>query len=83
MILDKIDKKILLIILTHRNGKPVSVPSIDRILLDFDENFILDGLLSRKLIELENKNLIHSPTEQIGYSLTEQGLDLFKDLIDV
>jgi hypothetical protein len=82
MNLDHIDNKILEIIHTYRNGLPVGFQTIDRLLLEYEEDFILNGLLGKKLDELTTKNLIHSPTEQFGYSLTEKGLDYIKSLSD-
>ncbi|MCP4458348.1 MAG: hypothetical protein GY816_10055 [Cytophagales bacterium] len=74
--MDSVDQKILNIILTRRDGDPVGFPTIDRILLSSHEEFILSGLLNKKLQNLVEKGFIQSPPEQIGYSLTEKGLKL-------
>jgi len=80
MSLDFIDTEILKIVYKHRNGLPVGTPTIDRILLNLDENFILNGLLSNKLEELEKKRLIESPKDQIGYTITRKGIELLNTL---
>lgn len=74
--MDKIDKDILHIIHTRRNGEPVGTPTIDRTLLAVHENFILNGLLSEKLHELQKNGLIQSPPNQIGYTLTKKGIEI-------
>jgi DNA-binding HxlR family transcriptional regulator len=78
--MEAVDKEILNIIHTRNNGEPVGFPTIDRMLLRSHENFILSGLLGKKLNELEEKGLIQSPPEQIGYTLTTKGIELFNSI---
>ncbi len=74
-----IDIEILKIIHNYRNNLPVAFSTIDRILLKNYENFILNKKLAEKLKELEQKELIQSPQEQIGYTLTKQGMEILKN----
>lgn len=78
--MEAIDKEILGIIYTRNNGKPVGIPTIDRALLSSHEDFILSGLLGKKLNELEANELIESPPEQIGYTLTQKGIKLLNSM---
>ena len=78
--MEAIDREILSIIHTRNNGKPVGIPTIDRTLLKYHEDFILNGLLGQKLTELEENQLIQSPPEQIGYTLTIKGIQLLTSI---
>lgn len=72
--MEQIDKDILNIIHTHRDGSPVGFQTIDRVLLMAHEDFILSASLGKKLDELEQTGLIQSPDNQIGYSMTQKGI---------